>query len=271
MSVYNNHNDNQSTSPYHEGVSPVVHASDTVSPQSTGITSYTPTPISPQITGITDSSTSNTQQQSHPQSQSQLQPQPQPQLQPHQDLPPQIQKSREKIKPEPYEGIEVVSHNIDTMASQQIPPQQEGFTNEKDQQAPQYQSPPPGQEQYQAPPPAQEQYPPQGHYAPQPPPRANINQGKNNYATAMPIRSLQSGPTPVDCPVCGVREVTSVEHHSGMTTHLIALLCCAVTCLGCIPYLVSGLKDVEQKCGHCGALLAIWHRSGRTEVRVPGA
>ncbi|RAL61002.1 hypothetical protein DID88_010098 [Monilinia fructigena] len=253
MSVYNNNNtNNQSTTPYHEGVSPIIHASDTVSPQSAGITSNTPTPISPQITGITDSSTSNTQQQS--------QPQPQPQ---------------EKIKPEPYQGIEVVNHNTNTMESQHIPPQQDGFTNEeKNQQAPpQYQSPPPGQEQYQyqAPPLGQEQYPPQNHYAPQAPPQANINQGKNNYATAMPIHSLQSGPTPVDCPVCGVREVTSVEHHSGMTTHLIALLCCAVTCLGCIPYLVSGLKDVEQKCGHCGALLAIWHRSGRTEVRVPGA
>ncbi|QSZ29780.1 hypothetical protein DSL72_004297 [Monilinia vaccinii-corymbosi] len=162
------------------------------------------------------------------------------------------------------------------MASQQQqqPPQQEGFANEKTQPAPQYQAPPPGQEQCQAPPPAQDQYPPryppQGPYAPQAPPQANINQGNSNYPTAMPIHSLQGGPTPVDCPLCGVRGLTSVEYHSGMTTHLIALLCCAVTCLGCIPYLVSGLKDVEHKCGHCGALLAIWHRSGRTEVRVPG-
>ncbi|APA10071.1 hypothetical protein sscle_05g048410 [Sclerotinia sclerotiorum 1980 UF-70] len=226
----------------------------TVSPQITGSTSHNSAYISPQITGITSTSTSNIQQ-------------------PHPDLPPQSQQSQEQFKPEVYQGIEVVAHNPNTMASQEIPPQQEGFTNEKFQQAPplqgQYQSPTP-QDQYQAPP-GQEQYPPQGQYTPQAPPQANINQGKNNYATAMPIRSLQTGPTPVDCPICGVREVTSVEHHSGMTTHLIAILCCAVTCLGCIPYLVSGLKDVEHKCGHCGALLAVWHRSGRLEVVVPNA
>lgn len=123
------------------------------------------------------------------------------------------------------------------MDSQQLPPQQESLTNEKDQQAPPYQTPPPEdqyqnppaqgqyqgapQGQYNAPPPGQEQYPPQGHYAPQQPPQANINQGKGNYATAMPISSLQSGPSPVDCPVCGVREVTAVEYHSGMVTQYV--------------------------------------------------
>ncbi|KAJ8058159.1 hypothetical protein OCU04_013013 [Sclerotinia nivalis] len=247
MSGYNN----TTTAPYHEAVSPL---SGTVSPQVIGSTSHNSAYISPQITGITNTSTSNIQQ-------------------PHPDLPPQSQQPQENFKAEAYQGIEVVGHNQYTMASQEIPPQQEGFTNEKIQQAPplqgQYQTPPP-QDQYQAPP-GQEQYPPQGQYTSQAPPQANINQGKNNYATAMPIRSLQVGPSPVDCPVCGVREVTSVEHHSGMTTHLIAILCCAVTCLGCIPYLVSGLKDVEHKCGHCGALLAVWHRSGRIEVMVPSA
>ncbi|KAF7888735.1 uncharacterized protein EAF02_003276 [Botrytis sinoallii] len=216
---------------YQEGVSPLT------SPQITGSTSHNLTSVSPQLTGITNTSTSNIQQQPHP------------------DLPPQSHQTQQHIQPDAYQGIEVVGPNQNTMASQQIPPQQEGFTNEKSQ--------------YQAPPP-QGQYPPQDHYPAQPPPQANINQGKNNYATAMPIRALQTGPTPVDCPVCGVREVTAVESHSGMTTHLIALLCCAVTCLGCIPYLISGLKDVEHKCGHCGALLAVWHRSGRTDVKVPG-
>lgn len=185
-----------------EGVSP----QSTISPQTTGITSHNPTPISPQITGITNTSTSNTQP-----------------LQPLPNLPPpQInhQQPQEKIKPEAqaYQGIEVVGPNQNTMASQQIPPQQEGFTNEK----PATPSPLPSQ--YHTPPPqgqGQGQYPPQEHYAPQGPPQANINQGKNHYATALPIRSLQSGPSPVDCPVCGVREVTRVEHHSGMTTQYV--------------------------------------------------
>ncbi|KAF7910759.1 uncharacterized protein EAF01_002268 [Botrytis porri] len=227
MSEYNN----PPPPTYQEGVSPLT------SPQVTGTTSHNPTTISPQLTGITNTSTSNIQQQPHP------------------DLPSHSHQTQQNIHPEAYQGIEVVDPNQNTMASQQIPPQQEGFTNEKSQ--------------YQAPPP-QGQYPPQDHYPAQPPPQANINQGRNNYATALPIRALQTGPTPVDCPLCGVREVTAVESHSGMTTHLIALLCCAVTCLGCIPYLISGLKDVEHKCGHCGALLAVWHRSGRTDVKVPG-
>ncbi|TGO36531.1 hypothetical protein BHYA_0122g00240 [Botrytis hyacinthi] len=241
---------------YHEGVSPLT------SPQITDSTNHNLTSVSPQLTGITNTSTSNIQQQPH--------------------------QAQQNSHPDAYQGIEVVGPDQNTMASQQIPPQQEGFTNEKSQyqapppqgqyppqgQAPppQVQYPPQGQypPQYQAPPP-QGQYSPQDYYPAQPPPQANINQGKNRYATAMPIRALQTGPTPVDCPVCGVREVTIVESHSGTTTNLIALLCCAVTCLGCIPYLISGLKDVEHKCGHCGALLAVWHRSGRTDVKVPGA
>ncbi|TEY71293.1 hypothetical protein BOTCAL_0096g00100 [Botryotinia calthae] len=236
MSGYNN----PPPPTYQDGISPLT------SPQNTGSTSHIPMSISPQITGITNTSTSNIEQQPHP------------------NIPPQIHQTQQNIKPEAYQGIEVVesnqgieavNHNQNTMASQQIPPQQEGLTNEKSQ----YQTPPP-----------QGQYPPQEHYPAQPPPQANINQGRNTYSTAMPIRALQAGPAPVDCPVCGVREVTATENHSGMTTHLIALLCCAVSCLGCIPYLVSGLKDVDHKCGHCGVLLAVWHRSGRTDVKVPG-
>ncbi|KAK0119984.1 hypothetical protein ONS95_011405 [Cadophora gregata] len=86
------------------------------------------------------------------------------------------------------------------------------------------------------------------------------------YQMATPLASLQQGPAPVDCPVCGVREMTRTEFVSGGTTHLSALLCCCCLCLGCIPYLASWFKDCEHKCGSCGALLAVWHRSGRTEV-----
>lgn len=139
-----------------------------------------------------------------------------------------------------------------------------------------------------------------------------------NYASATPLGSLQQGPTPVDCPSCGVRALTQTDYVSGGTTQyvdsippipiithsnlshtlpicypsasphkspmtkcvernkkketkltipsLAALLFCCVTCLGCIPYMAGWFKDVEHKCGNCGALLAVWHRSGRTEV-----
>ncbi|ESZ99022.1 hypothetical protein SBOR_0556 [Sclerotinia borealis F-4128] len=198
--VYNN----PPITPYQEGVSPITTASGTVSPQTTGLTNHNSTPLSPQITGVTNTSTSNNQEQ------------------PHSDFPPQSQQPQYN-KSEAYQGIEVVGHNHNIMASQQIPPQQEGFTNGKPQSTPplqgQYNTPPQGQ--YQAPPPGQEQYPPPGQYAPQP--QANIKQRKNNYATAIPIRSLQDGPAPVDCPICGVREVTSVEHRSGMTTQYVSL------------------------------------------------
>ncbi|KAE9366413.1 hypothetical protein N431DRAFT_351562 [Stipitochalara longipes BDJ] len=89
---------------------------------------------------------------------------------------------------------------------------------------------------------------------------------QNNFASATPLVSLQQGPTPVDCPMCRTRQMTRVEFVSGGTTHLLALICCLGLCCGCIPYLTTWFKDVEHKCGNCGALLAIWHRSGRTEV-----
>ena len=44
-------------------------------------------------------------------------------------------------------------------------------------------------------------------------------------------------------------------------------LCCLV-CLGCIPYMMSSMKDVQHKCGRCGVLLATWHRSGTTEQHI---
>jgi lipopolysaccharide-induced tumor necrosis factor-alpha factor len=43
-------------------------------------------------------------------------------------------------------------------------------------------------------------------------------QQPNVYNTATPLHALQRGPTPVDCPVCGQREMTRVEPHSGNTT-----------------------------------------------------
>lgn len=89
---------------------------------------------------------------------------------------------------------------------------------------------------------------------------------QNAYQSAIPIASLQQGAAPVDCPFCGVRELTRTDFVSGGTTHGVAALLCVCFCLGCIPYLATWFKDVQHKCGHCGALLAVWHRSGRTEI-----
>ncbi|KAJ5121295.1 LPS-induced tumor necrosis factor alpha factor [Penicillium bovifimosum] len=101
---------------------------------------------------------------------------------------------------------------------------------------------------------------PQQFYAPQTQPHPS------GYATAVPLHAVQSAATPVDCPICGVREMTKVVPVSGGTTHGWAAVLCFCCCLGCIPYLMSSLKDVEHSCGHCGAKLATWHNSGRVQV-----
>ncbi|KAJ5355900.1 LPS-induced tumor necrosis factor alpha factor [Penicillium concentricum] len=93
----------------------------------------------------------------------------------------------------------------------------------------------------------------------------------SGYVTAVPLHAVQSAPCPVDCPVCGKREMTRVEPVSGGTTHGWAAILCFCCCLGCIPYLMSSLKDVEHSCGKCGAKLAKWHNSGRVDVLQNGA
>ncbi|KAI4229010.1 MAG: hypothetical protein LQ349_006457 [Xanthoria aureola] len=86
------------------------------------------------------------------------------------------------------------------------------------------------------------------------------------YHTATPIANLGEGAAPVDCPCCHMRALTKTEYHSGNTTNAWAAVICFCFCLGCIPYLIRSLKDVEHKCGHCGVLLATWHNSGRVVV-----
>ncbi|KAE8168222.1 LITAF-like zinc ribbon domain-containing protein [Aspergillus tamarii] len=88
----------------------------------------------------------------------------------------------------------------------------------------------------------------------------------SGYNSATPLHALQRGPTPVDCPICGVREMTRTEAESGNTTHGWAAVICCCFCLGCIPYLMSSLKDYNHYCGQCGTMLATWHNSGRVEV-----
>ncbi|KAH6971899.1 LITAF-like zinc ribbon domain-containing protein [Ilyonectria destructans] len=90
------------------------------------------------------------------------------------------------------------------------------------------------------------------------------------YRTAAPISALGRTPAPVDCPSCGQRGMTVTNFIVGNTTHGWAAALCFVFCLGCIPYLLNDCKDVEHKCGQCGITLAIWHRSGSTEVRYHG-
>ncbi|KAL8760988.1 MAG: hypothetical protein Q9184_002858 [Pyrenodesmia sp. 2 TL-2023] len=89
---------------------------------------------------------------------------------------------------------------------------------------------------------------------------------QSQYQTATPIANLGEGAAPVDCPCCHMRALTRPEYHSGNTTNAWAALLCFCLCLGCIPYLMRSLKDVEHKCGNCGALLATWHNSGRVVV-----
>lgn len=56
----------------------------------------------------------------------------------------------------------------------------------------------------------EQMHPPQVYYTPYGHP--------SGYATATPLHALQSAPCPVDCPVCGQREMTRVQAVSGSTT-----------------------------------------------------
>jgi hypothetical protein len=122
-------------------------------------------------------------------------------------------------------------------------------------------------------PPQQQQQPPQQQQPGQPQQQViytNVPQG-NVYLAATPIAALQSYPAVIDCPRCGARAMTIAEPESGNTTHAWAALFCFCFCLGCIPYLMSSLKDALHKCSSCGAAVALWHRSGRVEVLSPPA
>ncbi|KAF6825700.1 LITAF lipopolysaccharide-induced TNF factor [Colletotrichum plurivorum] len=108
-----------------------------------------------------------------------------------------------------------------------------------------------------APPPQQQQ----NYY--QPP----VGGGPQNFAPyGTPLPALGPHPAPIECPECRARGVTAVEYSSGGFTHALGAVCCLVTCLGCIPYFFSSLKDATHKCCKCGIPLATYHRSGRTEV-----
>ncbi|KAF2262661.1 hypothetical protein CC78DRAFT_314208 [Lojkania enalia] len=92
--------------------------------------------------------------------------------------------------------------------------------------------------------------------------------GGHAYQNVTPLGGLNRSPAPVDCPACGQRALTTTHLETGNTTHAWALIVCCLTCLGCIPYLMSSLKDVQHRCSKCGVLLATWHRSGSANVHI---
>ncbi|KAF7927786.1 uncharacterized protein EAE98_006168 [Botrytis deweyae] len=92
--------------------------------------------------------------------------------------------------------------------------------------------------------------------------------GKYEGQYPAPLTSLQKESRLVRCPRCGVCEYTGVEWVSGGTADISALLCCLCFCLPCVPYLMTSFKDVHHKCANCGFLVAVWKRSGKTEVSV---
>ncbi|KAH7139359.1 LITAF-like zinc ribbon domain-containing protein [Dendryphion nanum] len=140
----------------------------------------------------------------------------------------------------------------------QMYPQQTGSPmNVPQQQPPAFGGSPPPQQQFQQPQPQ-----------PQNPGMPPQQQSGTVYQNATPIPSLNRGPAPADCPACGQRSMTTVAYEVGNTTHAWALGLCCLVCLGCIPYVMNSLKDVQHKCGRCGVLLATWHRSGTTEVHI---
>lgn len=63
-----------------------------------------------------------------------------------------------------------------------------------------------------------------------------------------PLHALTDRQTEVVCPACNHYGVTVVDFQSGGFTHALAAVVCCFSCLGCIPYLFSRLKDVTHKC-----------------------
>jgi len=80
------------------------------------------------------------------------------------------------------------------------------------------------------------------------------------------IEALTAVPATVHCPYCNTTAVTRTRRKVGNITHAIGLVLCITVCLGCIPYFVNGIKDVDHYCGNCNRRVAKWHRSGWAEA-----
>jgi len=99
----------------------------------------------------------------------------------------------------------------------------------------------------------------------------NMPPRQTTYRTATPLTALGRYAAPVDCPSCGERAVTRIEYVTGNATHAWACGLFWVTGFFCmLPYCHNGFKDVEHRCGNCGMMLALCHRSGGTEVHQFG-
>ncbi|KAL3476050.1 LITAF-like zinc ribbon domain-containing protein [Aspergillus californicus] len=109
--------------------------------------------------------------------------------------------------------------------------------------------------------PPPQMYPPQ-QYAPASQPPAQQSQ----YSTSVPLHALQRTSQVIDCPVCHQREMTRTLAVNGKTTHGWAAVLCCCACVGCIPYFVASLKDVNHMCGKCDVVLAKYHNSGHIEI-----
>merc|ERR1712230_32295 len=92
--------------------------------------------------------------------------------------------------------------------------------------------------------------------------------GKPDYPITTPIHDLGHLPALVDCPYCGLRGRTVTSLSSGNMNH--AWACCLFfhsVIFTFLPYMVSGLKNVEHRCQGCEKLVAVWHRTGHTQVK----
>ncbi|KAF9740375.1 hypothetical protein PMIN04_006684 [Paraphaeosphaeria minitans] len=184
------------------------------------------------------------------------------------------------------QGVPMNQYPTSPDAAHQQPPtyHQDPNAQAQFQQSQMYQQPtgqsypgsPPPQQYVSTPPPQQEH---QGQFAPgveqkgatHPPQNPGMppqQQSGTVYQNAVPLMNLNRSPAPVDCPACGQRAMTATQLETGNTTHAWALGLCCFACLGCIPYMMSSMKDVQHKCGRCGVLLATWHRSGTTEQHI---
>ena len=92
--------------------------------------------------------------------------------------------------------------------------------------------------------------------------------GHMYYQAPTPLNDLGHIPALVDCPHCGKRGHTATSLSAGNMNH--AFACCAFfpfVIFTFIPYMISGLKNVEHWCQSCGKRLAVWHRTGHTQVK----
>lgn len=81
---------------------------------------------------------------------------------------------------------------------------------------------------------------------------------------AVPVCMLRSYPAMVDCPHCGRRTLTLVEHKAGLMTFAVCVGMCLVPALqfGCclLPFCVDSMQDIEHRCGACKRVVSTYER-----------